>query len=56
MKLADPLHMSNPEIVKQFYANSYYEDSPREKRSKVRGRWVIMIEQPSVNSLVIHYH
>jgi len=49
MKLADPLPKFDPEIIREFYANSYSEDNPGEKRSKV------MIEQPSVNSLVIHY-
>ena len=39
MKLADPLPKFDPEIVREFYANAYFEDNPREKRSKVRG-WV----------------
>jgi len=40
MKLAKPLPKFDPEIVKEFYANAYSVDSLRQKRSKVRGRWI----------------
>jgi len=40
MKLADPLPKFDLEIVREFYANAYFEDKLGEKRSKVRGRWV----------------